>query len=142
MNPHLDAVLLTHAGRTATLRFTWRALHVLQRDWGDDWRERLFVALDKEKPDDMAALIALLSGMTADEVMDWSPPLTMAGQACMDAYAILKLGRKDVEAGEHDPANPLKGVSLLSRMSAALRFAQGWVGGSSGTAPPTQRASS
>lgn len=142
MNPHIDAVKLSHAGRTAVLRFTWRALQVLQRDWGDDWRDRISTTLEKERIDDLSALVALLSGMSQDEVMDWSPPLVLAGQACLDAYMILKLGRKDAEAGETAAENPRMSLPLLSRMSAVWRSALASAGRASGAARHTQHASS
>lgn len=142
MNPHIDAVQLVHAGRTATLRFSWRVLRVMQRDWGaDEWSQRFVEALNKEKADDMAEAIALMSGLSVDEVLDWSPPTALAAQAMWDAYGILKMGQKSDATGDDASPNPLKARSILSTASAALRFVQGLAGPNSGNKPPTQPAS-
>ena len=134
MNPHLDAVPLAHAGRTATIRFTWRALKVLQREWGDNWRERFANALTSENVDDLAALVSITSGMGADEVEEWSPPLLTTVKALWDAYSLLRTGeaaKPEGEAGE----NPRQAQSILSKASAALRFALASAGTNSGKAP-------
>jgi hypothetical protein len=141
MNPHIDAVPLAHAGRTATIRFTWRALTVLQRDWGDEWTRRFVDALSLEKVDDLAELVAIASGMTAEEVMDWSPPTAVTVAALWDAYGLTKLGRKP-EADEAEATeNPLGARSILSKASALLRFARVSPGPTSGSKPPTPPAS-
>lgn len=140
MNPHLDAVPLTHAGRTVTVRFTWRALEVLQRDWGKEWSARFAEALGHETITDMAELLAVTTGMTPDEVKDWSPPTSVAAAALWDAYAMTKLGQKPVAEGEAE--NPLKARSILSKASAVLRSVQAWAGPNSGKAPLTPPASS
>lgn len=141
MNPHLDAVPLAHAGRTATIRFTWRALKVLQRDWGDEWTRRFVDALSLEKVDDLAELVAIASGMTADEVMDWSPPTAVTVAALWDAYGLTKLGKKPEPEGEASSENPLMARSILSKASALLRFARVSPGPTSGSKPPTPPAS-
>jgi hypothetical protein len=139
MNPHLDAVPLAHAGRTAMIRFSWRALQVLQRDWGEGWSQRFVDALTGEKVEDMAALISITSGMSVDEVMDWSPPTSIASAALWDAYSLTKLGQKPAEEGAAQ--NPLKALSRLSKVFAGLRFGPGSAGPNSGNRPPTQPAS-
>jgi hypothetical protein len=139
MNPHIDAVPLAHAGRTATIRITWRVLQVLQRDWGEGWASRFVSALEREQVDGMAELVALAAGMSVDEVMDWSPPTAITARALWDAYAMTKMGAKaeaDAEAG-----NPLKAQSILSRASAVLHSVRAWAGPSSGKAPLTPPAS-
>jgi hypothetical protein len=135
MNPHLDAVPLAHAGRTVTVRFTWRALEVLQRDWGKEWGARFAEALANETIGDMAELVAITTGMTTEEVMDWSPPTSLTVQSLWDAYAMIKLGTKPKPEGEVDAENPLKARSILSVASAALRSARAWAGPNSGKAP-------
>lgn len=141
MNPHIDAVPLVHAGRTATVRFTWRALEIIQRDWGKGWPARFSEALGHETVSDMAELLALTTGMTVDEVMDWSPPTSVAAAALWDAYGMTKLGQKPATQAEGEAANPLMARSILSRASAVWRSAQAWAGPSSGKAPPTPPAS-
>jgi hypothetical protein len=135
MNPHLDAVPLAHAGRTVTVRFTWRALEVLQRDWGKEWGARFAEALANETIGDMAELVAITTGMTTEEVMDWSPPTSLTVQSLWDAYAMIKLGTKPKPEGEVDAENPLKARSILSVASAALRSARAWAGPNSGKTP-------
>ena len=136
MNPHIDAVPLAHAGRTATIRFSWRALQVIQRDWGVDWPERFSEALDKGKVEDLSELIAITTGMSQDEVMDWSPPLMPTVKALWDAYAITRTGQKDASP-EGDPENPRNARSILSKASALLHFVQASAGRNSGSKPPT-----
>jgi len=141
MNPHLDAVPLTHAGRTATVCFTWRALEVLQRDWGrKEWAARFAEALQDEHIGDMAEVLALTTGMNVDEVRDWMPPTAITAQALWDAYAMTKLGQKEKPAASgdvDDTENPLKAQSILSRAFAVWRSAQAWAGPNFGKAPPT-----
>jgi hypothetical protein len=134
MNPHLDAVPLSHAGRAVVIRFTWRALKVLQREWGDGWRERFASALTTENVDDLAALVGITSGMSPEEVEEWSPPLTPTVKALWDAYAFLKTGEAAPQEGEAD-ANPRRAQSILSKASAALRYALASAGPNSGKAP-------
>lgn len=143
MNPHIDAVQLVHAGRTVTVRFTWRALETLQREWGEGWGERFVTACTTENVADLAELMAVATGMTADEVKDWCPPTQMTAQALWDAYAFVKLGRKDseAEAGENDPANPRLMLGMASKASAVLRYVRGLAGRRSGTVHPTPPAS-
>lgn len=141
MNPHVDAVLLAHAGRTVTLRFTWRVLKVLQRDWGADWTRRFADAMTLEKVDDLAELLALLTGMSQDEVMDWSPPTAITVQALWDAYGMVKLGQKPQSEDEASTENPQKARSILSKAFPFWPFAPVSPGPISGNRPLTQPAS-
>lgn len=141
MNPQIDAVLLAHAGRTVTLRFTWRVLGVVQRDWGDEWTRRFADALTLEKVDDLAEIVALLTNMTKDEVLDWSPPTAITVQALWDAYGILKLGRKPKPESEADAQNPPTARSILSKAFAFWPFAPASPGPISGSKPLMQPAS-
>lgn len=141
MNPHLDAVPLAHAGRTAVIRFTWRALKVLQREWGDEWTRRFVDAMSVEKIEDLEYLVAVTTGMTAQEVEDWSPPTAVTVAALWDAYGLSKMGHKPKPEGEAADENPQKAQSILSRASALLRFARVSAGPTSGSKPPTPPAS-
>lgn len=136
MNPHIDAVPLSHAGRTATIRFTWRALKVLQREWGGEWQERFVLALQNDIPGDLAELVAITTGMTPEAVEEWSPPLNITTKALWDAYMILKTGQEaKPQPAEGEAENPQQARSILSIAHAALRSVQGWAGPSSGKAP-------
>lgn len=142
MNPHVDAVPLAHAGRTATVRFTWRALKVLQRDWGKDWQPRFVEALTTENVEDLEELVALTTGMTAAEVEEWGPPINATVKALWDGFAILKTGQAEQPQGAaNGDQNPPKARSMLSTASAVLHAVRAWAGPSSGTARPTPPAS-
>lgn len=142
MNPHIDAVPLSHAGRTVVIRFTWRALKVLQRDWGKEWAPRMVEALQTDNAADLAELVAITTGMTAEEVEDWSPPLNAASKAVWDGYMILKTGQAEAPAtAEGEAENPRRAQSILSKAHAVLRSVQVWAGPNSGKAPPTPPAS-
>jgi hypothetical protein len=140
MNPHIDAVPLAHAGRTVTIRFTWRALAVIQREWGDEWSARMVAAFEGRKVEDLSELIAVTAGMTLDDVNDWSPPLDPSIKALYEGYLITKTGEKPRAAVAGDE-NPPKAQTILSKASAVLQYVLGLDGPSSGTKPPTQPAS-
>lgn len=140
MNPEIDAVRFEHAGRTVTIRVSWRVLKVLQRDWGDAWRERFIKALDQEIIDDLTEIVALITCMAPEDVMEWSPPTAPIASAIFQAYALTRTGEKPAEASEANE-NPLKARSILSTASAALRFVRGLAGPTSGNKPLTPPAS-
>lgn len=138
MNPHEGAVLLVHAGRTATLRFTWGVIASIQKDWGDEYAQRLGAAVDQRKVADLAELIARASGTTSGDVNAWSPPILEAVKAVSDAWACAWLGADHtIKPKEGDEANPLPAPSMWSRLLSRARYVLASAGPNSGTAPHT-----
>lgn len=144
MNPHVDAVPLAHAGRTATIRMSWRARQVIRREWGEDWQSRLTKSLDAENEADMAQIVAIASGMSVADVLDWSPPTAICAQLIYDAYQISRMGGTSPNADQEAKGgeNPLLARSMISKLFALWPFKLVSAGLSSGNKPPTQQASS
>lgn len=144
MNPHEGTVLLAHAGKTVTLRFTWGAIGALQGEWGAQYADRIAQALNERKVDDLAELAARASGMTIEAVKEWSPPIIDTVTAISDAWAVAWVGAdKAMSAKEGEgEENPRKAPSMWSRLRSALHSAPASAGPNSGHSPLTRRAAS
>lgn len=122
MNPHNGTVLLEHAGRTATLQFTWEAIEALRAEWGDKYVARLGEAMDGPNLSDMAHVISLTSGMPPDDVRKWSPPIAPSTAALSLAWQRAWFGAETPEKKDAE-VNPPK---ALKRMQQALSGLQWW----------------
>lgn len=142
-NPHEGTVQLAHAGRTVTLRFTWRVVASLQAEWGmEAYADRIGRAINLRVVDDMAELLSRCAGITADEARDWSPPMTEAATALGQAWLAFWVGpQKAEEAAASAEADPLMSHPILSRLRSMLRFGPGSAGTNSGAPPATRPAS-
>lgn len=114
MNPHDGAVLLEHAGRTATLRFSWGAIEAIRADWGDDYAKRMGEAMDTPKLEDVAHLVAAIGDMKPAEVMAWSPPIAATSQAISRAWQLAWFGAD--EPAKADPKNPPMALAMLKAL--------------------------
>lgn len=118
MNPHDGAVLLEHAGRTATLRFSWGAIEEIRAEWGDEYVKRMDAAMSAPILPDVAWLVAKTCGISQAEVMEWSPPIGAANAALSKAWQQAWFGAGDpVKA---DAENPQTALTLLQRLSGLL----------------------
>lgn len=135
MTAHEGAAILTHDGRSVTLRFTWSAIESVRGAWGDDYAARMSDALEKSILPDLAFLVATTGDMTADAVMEWSPPVTLTAAALTQAWRCAWLGAEAAKP-KADDANPMTALPILSRLLGPLgrlRFAPASAGANSGT---------
>jgi hypothetical protein len=128
-------VQLAHTGRTVTLQFTWAVIADLQTAWGPDaYAKRIADALDNRIVPDLAELVARSGGLSADDVMAWSPPLVETATALQEAYAAAWLGPKRLrqvrEAAGEEGANPRRQTLLM--LLSRLRSGRGFGGATSG----------
>lgn len=122
MNPHEGAVLLEHAGRTAKLQFTWRAIETIRAEWGADYAKRMDEAMNGPVLGDLSYLIAVTGDMPQADVMTWSPPIMASNAALATAWRAAWFGPETPETKDA-AANPPK---ALKRMQEALSGLQWW----------------
>jgi hypothetical protein len=132
----MDSVDLIHDGKTVSLRFSWRTIAALREAWGEGYADRVPAAIDRRELPGMADLIAQAAGMTAAEVLDWSPPIIKAVTALQRAWTLAWLGPEAlrvVDDERQDSPGPPTAQSILSALRSKLRFGRESVGPNSGT---------
>lgn len=145
MNPYEGAVPLEHAGRRVSLRFSWGVIASLQAEWGEGYGDRVGLAVDQRKLDDLAVLISRAGDMPVADVMAWSPPIMETVSAVSAAWAAAWLGVGGVEKAKEaagEAANPRTALSMLSKLLSRVRSGQVSAGPNSGPTRQPQPASS
>ena len=91
------------------IRFSYHAIDAIEREFGEDWSERLrdlFVGKTKR---DLEFVTSLTTGASLDEVKTASPPIVPLVNALYHAWQLAWHGRdEDPEAGDNAEATPEK----------------------------------
>jgi hypothetical protein len=97
-------------GETYRLQFTWQVIDQLRSDWGENFDDRMSAAINTPVLVDLAFLIASASSLSAEDVLDRSPPVDLARAAVADAWARAWFGGEEIKAEEEKESPKLMSV--------------------------------
>lgn len=154
-NPFLGSVPLTYAGRTVELRFTWHVIAKMQAEFGAiQYVHKVGAIMQNKDVAGLAKLISLATAkvidadvtidgpvLSAEDVMQWSPPVVTTSEALQEAWVLSLFGPDKVPEAAASTANPQmarKTTRTLSTLLSIPGFMRVFAGKNSGPSPPTQ----
>ena len=92
-NAYTGEAVYKSGPHTLTMRMRYRELAALRTAFGEDWPAQYELAL-KGDPGLQAKILAIMCGMTEEDMLDLSPPLGLAAvvQPMMDMFFVAQYG--------------------------------------------------